>query len=144
MRSALALAMVIGLALPTQAQPRPARVRPPEAIRDAPLDKSPLLSELQRKVRAGDAAALPAFWTAMAARGGPLVEPLADTPHYALITFVYRSAGAKSVVLVRPSGDERAPDALERLPGTDVWARSYVLRDDARLGYGFGVDFGSA
>jgi enterochelin esterase family protein len=136
MRTALALSILIGFAPVAHAQPR----RPPEAVDDAELDQSPLISDLQRKTKAGDKKAVAAFWASLATRGGPLVEPLAHAPHYALVTFVYRSASAKSVRLVRTGADERWPAELQRLPGSDVWARSYAIRDDARFGYGFGID----
>src|SRR5262245_53290387 len=104
------------------------------------ISKSAQLTELQKKVKAGDRSAPAGFWKSLAAKGGPLIDPLADSPHHLLVTFLYRDEKAKNVVVLGLSGSP-IPDPLTRLQGTDLWARSYRIVDDARVAYWFAVDF---
>lgn len=100
----------------------------------APL-ASPRLRALQAS---GDSAA---FWRDIARDGAPLVEsagvepPLADDER--LVTFVWRGAQHGVRLHGGPSADH---DALSRLPGSDVWYRSYRLPASSRLAYRLAPD----
>src|SRR5689334_6803852 len=102
----------------------------PELFEYEELAQSPQLRELRKKLDGHDPSALAAFWKSLGERGAPLVEPLGDAAaaaaHRLLVTFVYRSDRAKSVALMRwGAQDPRQLAPLTRLPGTDLWARSY-------------------
>ncbi|MCO1576176.1 alpha/beta hydrolase-fold protein [Crossiella sp. SN42] len=95
---------------------------------------SPALAAL-----AGDPAALAEH---LKTAGGPLVEPAPDNPGSVLVTFVW--LGEAERVSIRAGqlfADHLAPShALERLPGTDIWHRSTVVRADVTSSYQYIVD----
>ncbi len=103
-------------------------------------DTSAVIADLRASIEVGDARAVAAFWQAMRERGTPIIEPVADAPDSVLVTFVYRSETAQHVLVLKGLGDPRST-LLARLPGTDVWARSYRLPADARFEYSFAPDF---
>lgn len=113
---------------------------------DNPLLASPALARLSEQVHAGNAAALDAFWRELAQRGTPLVELIPGDDEHSLVTFVYRSERAQrseddgstpAIVNTLPGRDWT--QALEQLPGTDVWYKSYKLPNDTRESYQFAV-----
>lgn len=96
--------------------------------------RSPRLVQLRdaRHVGAGPAA-LARFWQDVTSQGTPLVEPIPGDDRHLLVTFLWRGNEATRGVLILGS---IAQDArMERLPGTDVWYRSYILRRDLRFTY---------
>ena len=116
------------------------RLAPPDLFESATLEPCPPIVDLQTRLKAGDQSALAAFWQASRERGTPLVEEIAGVSGHVLVTFVYRSETAKHVVLLKGPEDPRTAQ-LARLPGTDLWARSYRLPADARFAYSFAPDF---
>lgn len=80
------------------------------------------------------------FWRLLEARGTPLVEPLAGAPADVMVTFFFRHATARHVLVMKGPEEPRAA-MLERVPGTDIWARSYRLPAEARFQYSFAPDF---
>lgn len=88
---------------------------------------SPAINRLTAAVAAGDTAAVDTFWAEVAACGTPLVEPADDAQHR-LVTFLWRDDGAtRNVVVVGGPAvwDPVEADQMTRLPGTDVWHRTY-------------------
>ncbi len=89
--------------------------------RPDPQAARPLESDRLRRVRSQHDA--DQLWQEIAATGTPLVE---DDGH--LVTFLWRDDGATDHVLVvggPATWDPIETDLMERLPGTDVWFRSY-------------------
>jgi enterochelin esterase-like enzyme len=99
---------------------------------------SPRLQQLQRDV-ASDPAALPAFWDEIRLAGAPLIEPC-DEPRSHLVTFLWRSEPESHVLLLADFTDSVPHMTLARLPGTDVWFRSYTFEDEERFLYQLSVD----
>jgi len=102
------------------------------------LPTSPRLAQLQADLTAGDGPALEAFWREVQERGTPLVEPCADHDRFRLLTFLWRATTPVTSVALTggPAGPVGAfADRLARLPATDVWYRTYRVRDDARFTY---------
>lgn len=84
-----------------------------------------------------DADALDAFWREIQASGAPLVEPVEGDDSQRLVTFLWRGDAATEHVLLWSHftvGDIR-DNALARLPGTDIWFRTYQQRSDLRTTY---------
>jgi enterochelin esterase family protein len=117
----------------------------------APADEAPLSPRLQalaRRIAAeGPAAALPPFWSDLAASGTPIVEPTPDRADYSYVTFVWHGRPDTKDVLVTTleQYEIRNPDLLEharmvRLAGTDVWFKTQRMRNDTRLTYQFSPD----
>jgi enterochelin esterase-like enzyme len=101
---------------------------------------SPRLETLKGQIKDGKPGAAEHFWDEMKARHTPLVEPLAADPAHVLVTFLYRAPEAtKSVVLIAQLTASRDPGdiVLARLPGTDIWYKTYLLPSDMRLSYSF-------
>ncbi len=98
------------------------------------LIQSPTL----RKIRPDDSRALPQFWTQRLAEGTPLIETLPEDPTHCLVTFLWRSPRACHVEISSVlSLDKPETSYLVRLPGTDIWYRSYLTRSDIRTVYFF-------
>ena len=99
---------------------------------------SPRLAALRAALAGGDGAALERFWAEVDAAGTPLIEPGApgDATHV-LVTFLWRgSAATENALVLGPFGHHEPADGrMARLPGTDVWHRTYRLRADTRSEY---------
>lgn len=107
---------------------------------------SPRLQALAAAIAAGDARAEPAFWTRLGREGTPLIETLPGREGRVLATFVVsqRDPGVASaapqlaVFSWLPSmigSGEGLPGMLQRLPGSDVWYRSYEVPANGRFPY---------
>lgn len=107
----------------------PAAVQQPE---------SPRLQRLMADLET-NSGALAAFWAECAATGAPLIEAVASPAGATMVTFVWRETRPTSnVVLLEWISGEDFPDRqLTHLPGTDLWHRSMVMRDDIRTSYQF-------
>lgn len=111
------------------------------------LIRSPRLLALEKQLESGDKGALDSFWREESRQGTPLVETLPGDPHHVLVTFLWRgTAGTRNVVLFSPipgavdatgtfSHQQVLNDELILLPGTNVWFKTYRLRDDGRFTY---------
>src|SRR5687767_12586846 len=99
-----------GPSAPSQPKPKPPRR----------LD-SPRLVALDRKVKAGDRAAIKQFWEEVQGKA-PLIEPLPGDDQLRRVTFLWRGGAEASEVTLDgniPPDSQDAP--LERLANTDVW-----------------------
>jgi enterochelin esterase-like enzyme len=106
---------------------------------------SPRLRALRQRLRAGDRAAIDAFWQEARQHGAPLVEPIPGDPDHGLVTFLYRGdAGVRNVVVILSDGDVLPylprENRLTRLLDTDIWYKSYVLPADLHLCYRLSVN----
>ena len=110
------------------AQPKP---RPPRRL------DSPRLVALDRKVKAGDRAAIKQFWEEVQGKT-PLVEPLPGDDQLRRVTFLWRGGAEADEVTLGgniPPDSQDAP--LLRLANTDVWFVTLRLPATARFTYGF-------
>ncbi len=98
---------------------------------------SPRLQKLASDVARERALAL--FWDEMEAVGTPLIEAVPDSASECYVTFLYRksSEGCNIAVVGGPVEDLDGRMAL--LEGTDVFYKTYRLRNDARFTYMFSV-----
>lgn len=93
-----------------------------------------------------------AFWQEVSASGTPMIEAvppgtvtgdesaslLAQPPgNVSLLTFLWRGHPRNVRILGAPSGDH---DDMRQLGNSDVWYRSYVVPDSARLSYQLAPD----
>ncbi|MEO6390891.1 MAG: alpha/beta hydrolase-fold protein [Pyrinomonadaceae bacterium] len=101
---------------------------------------SPRIQKLKQQVAVGDTKAVDEFWRALKVNGAPLIETIAGDRDHSLISFVYRGDGSTNGVVVfsqlsystGPAGDQ-----LVHLAGTDVWYKSFLVRNDTRISYSF-------
>ena len=108
---------------------------------DKPL-VSPRLLALQKELEVGNIAALETFWQEIGKQGAPLIEPIFGDEHYSLITFIWRAREeTKNVgVFSGIAGIALEQNRMTRLRSTDLWFRSYRVRNDARFAYKLSVN----
>src|SRR5438128_7699340 len=75
-------------------------------------------------------------------RGGPLVDPLQGVVDRrgvscSRVTFLYQKAGARGVTIATPLNDVHPNEAMQHVPGTDLWWASRIAADDVRVTYQF-------
>ncbi len=81
-----------------------------------------------------------AFWKEIG-RGAPLIEPVAGESNYSWLTFLWRATGATTNVVVVDGvaagvgGGDPKRSTMRRVGGTDVWYRTYKVRNDAAFTY---------
>lgn len=101
----------------------------------APEPASPALRELFTQIRDGDNT--DRFWAERARLGTPMIEQSDPVGKTALVTFLWRGAERNVKLFGAPSGNH---DDLARLPGTDVWYRSYRVPTSTRISYQLAPD----
>jgi enterochelin esterase-like enzyme len=98
------------------------------------VDHSPMMQELRRRVAAGDWKA-DAFWTDVATRGTPIVDEGDDT-RYQIVTFLWRALSeTRNVSIIGTFMKAPLAEAMQHVPGTDVWYRSFRVPAGARFSY---------
>jgi enterochelin esterase family protein len=106
----------------------------------SPTPQSSTIQALARQIADGHANAVSDFWSQIARQHTPVIEP--DSPNYSLVTFVWRGdQETKNVVVITPLALINFSEAiLQNLPGTDVWYKTYHMRNDAHMSYRFAVN----
>ena len=134
MRTIVHTAAIVVVAALAGAQAPPTPTTPPV---------STTVAALQEAVSKGTPGAEAAFWARVKRDGAPLVEPIPGDTVNLLFTFVWHGDSAtRNVALVNTAvaSYEPAQALLARIPGTDVWYRSYPARADARFAYELSVN----
>ncbi len=99
---------------------------------------SPRISRLREDVRSGKARAVDRFWKAIRDAGAPLVEKDPVDSQYSLVTFLWQGDGTtRNVVIFDGVAGFDAKDRMTRLDSTNVWYKTYKVRNDARFAYNF-------
>ena len=98
---------------------------------------SPRLIALDRKVKAGNRAAIKQFWEEVQGKT-PLIEPVPGDDQLRRVTFLWRGGAEASEVTIDGAIPPDSQDAsLLRLANTDVWFLTLRLPATARFTYGF-------
>ncbi len=109
---------------------------PPKPKAPNRLD-SPRLTALERKVKAGNRAAIKQFWEEVQGKT-PLVEPVPGDDQLRRVTFLWRGGAEASEVTIEASIlTDSQESSLMRLAGTDVWFLTFRLPATARFTYSF-------
>ncbi len=92
---------------------------------------SPRIEALKKSLVAGNASAIATFWHELAERGTPLIERIDGDPTHCLVTFIWRGdMQLRNVVVVDGiAGENFRANQMTRLLDTDVWYRSYRVRN---------------
>lgn len=103
------------------------------------IETSRVIGALKKRLAAGDRA-LDDFWSETDVSGAPFIERAGDDGHTVIVTFAWHgNRETQSVGLLAPLAN--APGLpylpLERLLDTNVWYRSWEIRDDLRFTYRF-------
>ena len=106
--------------------------------------ESPAIHRLRKRIASAGSEALESFWRDVSARGTPLVEPLADDEQHSLLTFLWRPERDVGNVVIAPApavnGWDAANNQMTRLADTNLWHRTYRVRNDLRATYYFAPD----
>jgi enterochelin esterase-like enzyme len=102
--------------------------------------ESPRLRALAGALRAGDAAALDAFWGEVDKAHSPLIESIPGRPNDELFTFIWRAQPDQAALNVvfngwLPLHETTGFDSFTRLENGNVWYTSYVLPRSAHIRY---------
>ena len=105
-------------------------------------NSSPRLSALKKEIEGGNPAALEAFWQEVKKRGTPIVETIGGDDRNALVTFLWRAKDETRNVVVAGgiAGYDVINNQMSRLLETDLWYRTYKIRNDARFSYNLSVN----
>ena len=99
-------------------------------------DASQKINALRDEVASGQLQAVPRFWTTVSRSGSPLIEAIPGAKDFSLLTFLWRGNDrTRNVVLFDGIAGFDAKDQMVHLAGTDVWYKSYRVRNDARFAY---------
>jgi enterochelin esterase-like enzyme len=109
-----------------------------EAPPFAPADSSasPRIAALRKQVEVGSTTAVAQFWTEIARNHAPLVEPNPADDRSSLVW--QAKAETRNVIVVGGvAGIDVAANQMTHLGATDVWYKTYIVRNDARFTYQF-------
>src|SRR4029079_6577257 len=103
---------------------------------------------LQQELGKGDSnAVLEPFWKDISRQGTPLVEPIENSEQYVFATFLLRGHSETKNVVILTLGNSQLGNAeyfpaaqMLHLSGSDVWFKTYRLRNDARFSYRIGAN----
>lgn len=104
------------------------------------LPESPRLLRLSRLPNGARRRAVSRLWKELDRTGTPLVEPVKGGGRDRWVTFLWQGTRSTKRVEVTCNWSLTYFEPLERLPGTDLWFRTYRYRDDFRGVYVFVVD----
>lgn len=103
---------------------------------------SPRLQALEREILAGNYLVLDSFWKALEEEGTPIVEAIEADENNVMVTFIYREKKLVNNVVVYgafPSYRYKE-NRMIRLLDTDIWFKTYKVRNDIRFRYNFSVN----
>ena len=84
----------------------------------------------------GDTAALKVFWAHVIMNGAPLFERIPTKKNFSFVTFVWRgNSETRNVVIFDGVAGFDPKDQMLNLAHTDVWYKTYRVRNDARFAY---------
>lgn len=102
---------------------------------------SPRIEELYNKLSCGTLV-LGEFWKEVEREGTPLIEEV-QGEEKVIITFLYRgNEGVNNVLIYGGVPGYRYPEnMMERLEDTDIWVKSYIVRNDVKFKYNFSLNY---
>lgn len=95
------------------------------------------LINLQQELEAGNNDALDSFWQKVAEQGTPLIEAIEGDDEHSLATLLWRAQVGEEIENVVVIGRlmDWANNQMTRLPDTDLWYKTYRVRNDIRTTY---------
>lgn len=83
------------------------------------------------------------FWKTIENEGAPLIEEIEGDENNVLITFLYREKENIKNVLIYGGipGFRYSENIMEKLSNTDIWFKSYVIRNDVKFKYNFSLNY---
>jgi enterochelin esterase family protein len=103
---------------------------------------SPRLKKLRNDLEKQNLKSLNLFWQEVTQQGTPLVEPIENSESYLYVTFLWKGDSETRNVIVLTLGNDQLGNAeyfakaqLSNLPNSNVWFKTYRIRNDARFSY---------
>lgn len=97
---------------------------------------SPSIVTLRHKFDSGGAAVVKNFWDAVHKSGAPLIEAAPGENGFSLVTFLWQGNDqTRNVVIFDGVAGFDAKDQMLHLDLSDVWYKTYRVRNDARFAY---------
>lgn len=98
---------------------------------------SPRIAALKKELEVGNRAVLDSFWQDVTKQGAPLIEPFKGDDRHVLLTLLWRAKEQTRNVIVfgGVAGTDFSKNQMTRLLDTDLWYRTYKVRNDARFTY---------
>jgi enterochelin esterase-like enzyme len=99
-------------------------------------DASPRIAAFRREVERATPGREERFWKEVRSSGAPLIEPIGSEPGFSLVTFLWQgNTGTRNVVIFDGVAGFDAKDQMARLDGTNLWFKTYRVRNDAQFAY---------
>lgn len=106
---------------------------------------SPRMNELRVKLSNNRFDAVDDFWKTVEKEGAPLIEKIEEDPSNIIITFLYRGKEGEVIenVLIYGGipGFRYSENLMERMFNTDIWFKSYKIRNDVKFKYNFSLNY---
>jgi enterochelin esterase-like enzyme len=94
------------------------------------------IANLRHQIQSGDTAAVNKFWNHVHKHGTPLVEEIPGEKNFSFLTFLWHGNDeTRNVVIFDGIAGFDARDRMLHLDGTNVWYKTYRVRNDARFAY---------
>jgi enterochelin esterase family protein len=114
----------------------------PRPFYSAEALSSPRMTALSKAITGADrAVTITAFWDEVRKTGTPLVEPVANDPQFSWVTFLWQAKENTINVAIIDGvasgigGSDPAKALMTHLARSDVWYRTYKVRNDAVFHY---------
>jgi enterochelin esterase-like enzyme len=99
-------------------------------------NSSPAIVSLRRQIQSSPEVAEREFWASVHRNGAPLIETIPGEKNYSFVTFLWHGDDqTRNVVIFDGVADFDANDRMARIDGTNIWYKTYRVRNDARFAY---------
>jgi enterochelin esterase family protein len=99
-------------------------------------DSSQTIASVRKQIQSSPEIAERKFWASVHRNGAPLIEPVPGEKDYSFVTFLWHGdSQTRNVVIFDGVAGFDAKDRMTRIDGTDVWYKTYRVRNDARFAY---------
>lgn len=104
---------------------------------------SPKINKLIKEIERNNANAVKEFWTSIEKVGSPLIEKIHGDKDNVLVTFMYKQKEAIENVLIYGAvpGYRYMENLMEKLLNTDIWFKTYKIRNDVKFKYKFSLNY---
>ncbi|MDU4890110.1 MAG: alpha/beta hydrolase-fold protein [Clostridium sp.] len=101
------------------------------------------INELRNQIASNNINAVNDFWTRIEKEGTPLIEEIQGDKDNVLVTFVYKETEPIENVLVFGTipGYRYSENLMEKLLNTDVWFKTYKVRNDVKFKYNLYLNY---
>jgi enterochelin esterase-like enzyme len=107
-----------------------------EPFRAVGFSASPRMSKLRADIAAGKSASVSQFWDEIRTKHSPLIEAVSGDRHSSFVTFLWKgNSDTHNVVLIGGAAGTDQKNQMNHIDGTDVWFKTYKIRNDARFIY---------